>query len=82
MTNLERVRDAIIGTMFAPHELPLSDELLARYSETACAAVEALREPSETMIDAMAGSPTTADERGIWASLWLDGINAILAEKP
>lgn len=49
---VERVAKAIIGTMFAPHELPIDDNLVQKYRETARAAIEAMREPTDEMCDA------------------------------
>ena len=39
---VEAVARAIAGTMFAPHELPLTGNIGARYRETAKAAITAL----------------------------------------
>ena len=39
---VEAVARAIAGTMFAPHELPLTGNIAARYRETAKAAIEAI----------------------------------------
>lgn len=39
---IERVALAIEAKMFAPHELPLDDELHAKYRETAAAAINAM----------------------------------------
>jgi hypothetical protein len=49
---VERVARAIEATMFAPHELPIEGELHERYRETARAAIEAMREPTEAMVKA------------------------------
>ena len=43
---VELVALAIEATMFAPHEMPLSDALHAKYLGTARAAIEAMREPT------------------------------------
>lgn len=40
---IERVAKAIEATMFAPHELPLDDELHGKYRETAEAAIRAMQ---------------------------------------
>ena len=53
MTPNERAAKAIEETMFAPHELPLPDELHAKYLKTAQAAFAAIAEPSEAMIEAI-----------------------------
>ena len=50
---VERLARAIQEKMFAPHELPITDPwLIERYRETARAAIDALREPTEAMADA------------------------------
>lgn len=55
---IERVARAIEATMFAPHELPLAAELHERYRETARAAIEAMREPTEAQLSAAVPEPT------------------------
>lgn len=43
-TKRERVAEAIERSMFAPHELPLPDELHQKYLATADAAIAAMEE--------------------------------------
>jgi hypothetical protein len=43
---IDRVAHAIIGTMFAPHELPVDDELWHKYRDTARAAIAAVPRPN------------------------------------
>lgn len=40
--DIQRVADVIIGRMFAPHELPLDDDLNENYRETARCAINAM----------------------------------------
>lgn len=42
---VERVADAIIATQWAPHELPVDNDLRERYRMSARAAIAAMREP-------------------------------------
>lgn len=49
---IERVAKAIIGTMFAEHELPLEDDIYEKYLGTADAGIAALHQPSEAMLNA------------------------------
>lgn len=49
---IERVARAIEATMFAPHELPITGELHKRYLEAARAAIKAMREPTDEMVEA------------------------------
>ena len=53
---VEHVALAIERSMFAPHELPLDDELHGKYRVTAKAAIEAyletLRAPTQDMVEA------------------------------
>lgn len=51
---IERVAKAIIETMFAEHELPLEDEIYQKYLVTASAAIEAMRDPTEEMLERVA----------------------------
>ena len=53
MTPKERAAKAIEETMFAPHELPLPADLHVKYSQTTAAALAAIAEPSEAMIEAI-----------------------------
>ena len=53
MTPKERAAKAIEETMFAPHELPLPADLHAKYRQTTAAALAAIAEPSEAMIEAI-----------------------------
>lgn len=46
---VERVARAIEATMFAPHELPVDDELHGRYLVTARAAITAMINPDLLM---------------------------------
>ena len=71
---VERVALAIEKSMFAPHELPLDDELHGKYRETAKAAIaahlKALREPTKEMLDA--GRAVTAkwlNIKGSWKTV-------------
>lgn len=74
---VERVTDAIIATMFAPHEIPVPEDLRAKYLDTARAAIVAMREPSEAMKTAAFGpilnggrtGPITSDQIRREASL-------------
>jgi len=46
-TMIERVAKALIEQMFAPQELPLTDELQNKYYGLARAAIAAMREPTD-----------------------------------
>ncbi len=70
MTKIEQVARAIEATMFAPHELPVSDALHRKYCETARAAIAAMREPTEAMM-------VNSFHEGMWRE-WID---AALGEK-
>jgi len=87
---IERVATAIETIMFSPHELPLDDELHGKYLITARAAIAAMREPSDAIVNKIqtlrmplpsGGSYLTPGRDGaVW--LWQAIIDAALEEKP
>lgn len=83
-TMVERVSAAIAATMFGEHELPLTGYLADRYRETARAAVQAMREPTEAMVNAAYEQLTTRIENGphdLYAA-WRAAIDAALSPQP
>ncbi len=48
---VDRVANAIIGEMFAPHEIPVDAELWSKYLVTAHAAIRAMMNPTNAMLD-------------------------------
>lgn len=77
---VEHVASAIAATMFAPHELPLPDDLWEKYKGTARAAIEACRawsaELLSTRLRAEAAEAAHAKDK---ARLdFLDRANAVL----
>lgn len=49
---LERATTAAEEHMFAPHELPLDNELHAKYLQLAHAIIASIREPTPEMVEA------------------------------
>jgi hypothetical protein len=48
---IEAAANAMIDCMFAPHELPIDDELWCKYFETAKAALTAAAEVGDTLME-------------------------------
>jgi hypothetical protein len=73
---LERVIEAMIATMFIPEELPLNEHVTRNIRNTAIAAMKAMREPSEAVLDAGPSEPYM--DREVWARMIDAGIQADL----
>lgn len=70
MTDIvERVARAIEAKMFAPDELPLDAALHAKYRDTARAAIAAMREPTDAMMNAGPGFVHIAIKAEIWQAM-------------
>jgi hypothetical protein len=62
---IERVAAVIEGRMFAPFELPLDVQLHGYYLDCARAVIEAMRDPTDTILNA--GPPEPYMDRDVWA---------------